>query len=767
MAEHTVAVRELAAFCHRQGDIDYRYTPSPTPEEGIRGHQEVYRRRADSYQAEYALEASFDFAHFGLRIRGRADGYDPVAGVIEEIKTCRVDPVSIPATVEHLHWAQAMLYGALLMLQEPERRQLELHLTWFNINTGQELTLRKTLEREEISAFLDESVVCYSDWIGQWLEWQHLRDDSIAELDFPHPDFRPGQRDAAESVYKCITQRGQLLLQAPTGIGKTAAVIFPALKALVADKHDVVSFVTARTVGRLAAENTLAIMAQSGLRLRRLSLSAKDSICFSPGKACHGEDCPYARGYYDRLPAARNAAMTRDDLGRRGLEELAREYSICPYQLSIDLIPWVDFSIADIHYIYSFNATVSTAYRQAGLRWTVLLDEAHNLPDRARDMFSAELFKADLMRARRQSGGEIKRALDRCNRVLLELLKQEWQEPNYHCQPTVPENLLVALQRLEGAISSQRAQDPLLLQRQPELLEFYFAILQFQRVIDVMQEDYRFELSRSESSQSLRLRLNCLDGSRLLCQRQAELHSITAFSATLTPPHWMLRGLGLGGEAVFQDLASPFDRKQYPVSLRTDIDTRFRARQGSLRKLSAAIGNWLATTPGNCIVYFSSYQYMAEVLDLLSSSLGDRHLMVQLREQGETARTEFLETLGARQDVVAFCILGGVFGEGIDLPGDALRSVVIVGVGLPQFNRERQSLRDYHQLKSGRGFEFAYLYPAMQKVNQALGRVIRSETDTGQALLIDTRFADPSYRGLLPQGWDYQFLGVDSESLGS
>jgi DNA excision repair protein ERCC-2 len=350
--------------------------------------------------------------------------------------------------------------------------------------------------------------------------------------------------------------------------------------------------------------------------------------------------------------------------------------------------------------------------------------------------------------------------------VLLELLKQEWQEPAYHCQPSVPEALLVSLQRLEGAISSQRAQDPLLLQRQPELLDFYFAILQFQRVIDVMGEDYRFELRRGDSSQSLRLRLNCLDGSRLLRQRQAELHSITAFSATLAPPHWMLTGVGFGEEAVFQDLPSPFNRKQYTISLCTDIDTRFRARQGSLRQLSAAIENWLATTPGNCIVYFSSYQYMAEVLDLLTGRLGDRHLMVQLREQGETARTGFLETLKARQDVAAFCILGGVFGEGIDLPGDALCSVVIVGVGLPQFNRERQSLRDYHQLKSGRGFEFAYLYPAMQKVSQALGRVIRSETDTGCALLIDTRFADPSYRLLLPDGWDYQALDADTDSPG-
>lgn len=758
MTEITVAVRELATFCHRRGDIDYRYSPSPSAEEGIAGHQLVYRHRPESYRPEYGLEASFEQEGFSLCLRGRADGYDPLAGVVEEIKTCRVDPVNIPLAVEQLHWAQAMLYGALVLLQEPDRQQLELHLTWFNIDSEQELTHRRSLPREELTCFLQQSLALFGDWLHQWQQWRQVRDDSIRSMEFPFAGYRTGQRAAAESVYKCIDQGGQLLLQAPTGIGKTAAVIFPALKALVADKHEVISFATARTVGRLAAEQTLQIMQQSGLRLRRLSLTARESICFSPGKACHGEECPYAKGYYDRLPAARNAAMQRDDLNRGGIEFLAREFSVCPYQLSIDLIPWVDFTIADIHYIYSFNATISSSYRQANRRWTVLLDEAHNLPDRARDMFSAELSKADLMRARRHSSGEIKRALDRCNRVLLGLLKQDWLQTDYHCQPNMPEALLSSLQRLEGAIASQRAADPLVLQRQPELLDFYFGVLQFQRVAEVMQEDYQFELIRGQSSQSLRLRLNCLDSERLLAQRQGELHSITAFSATLSPPHWMIRGLGFGADAVFQELPSPFCKDQYPVYLSTSIDTRFRARERSLPALAVTIQDWLGATPGNCIVYFPSYQYMGQVLDLIALKLSDRHLVIQQREQAEAARHELLETLRTRVDVAAFCILGGVFGEGIDLPGDALCSVVIVGVGLPQFNRERQSLRDYHQQKSGEGFEFAYLYPGMQKVSQALGRVIRGETDTGSALLIDARFSEPGYQRLLPACWTYHLV---------
>jgi DNA excision repair protein ERCC-2 len=756
MTEHSVAVRELAQFCHRRGDIDYRYTPSPTGEEGVAGHQAVYRRRPVSYQAEYALEAHFEHGTIGIRVRGRADGFDPVQGMIEEIKTCRVDPASIPPAVEDLHWAQAMLYGGLLLQQEPDRQQLELQLTWFNIDTEQEVTHYKTVQRQEITSFLEETLQHYGGWIERWIQWQELRNDSIARLDFPFPDFRAGQRSAAELVYKCIDQQGQLLLQAPTGTGKTAAVIYPALKALVADKHDAITYVTARTVGRLAAEHSLQVMQRVGLRLRRLSLTAKESICFSPGKACHGEDCPYALGYYDRLPAVLDAAMLREDLNRDGIEALAREFSVCPYQLSIDLIPWVDFSIADIHYVYSFSAGIANACGQSPRRWTVLLDEAHNLPDRARDMFSAVLAKADLMRARKHATGEVKRALDGCNRVLLDLLKQDWLEQDYHSQQLPPDALVLALQRLSGAISTQRAADPLLAQAQPEMLDFYFAVLHFQRVLDVVEEDYRFELSRTEASQSLLLRLVCLDGSRLLRQRHSELHSIIAFSATVSPPQWTISELGFDPGVVFQDLPSPFARECYPVFVNRTIDTRYRARQASLQKLVDVIHQWLQTTPGNCIVYFPSYHYMGEALALLQDRLPDRSLKVQRPEQAESSRADLLNSLNECRNVAAFCILGGVFGEGIDLPGEALRSVVVVGVGLPQFNRQRQGLRDYYQEKSQQGFEFAYQYPGMQKVSQALGRVIRSENDTGSALLIDPRFGQASYRNLLPDWWDYQ-----------
>lgn len=757
MIELTVPVRQLAEFCHRRGDIDYRFTPSPTGEQGIAGHQAVYKRRGSSYQPEYALETTFEYPDLELSVRGRADGYDVEQQLLEEIKTCRVDPAFLPESAAAVHWAQAKLYGALLMQEQPDLTSLCLQLTWFNIDSEEEHGEQSDFSRAELLEFLEATLEYYLKWLRGRQEWKLQRDASIHSLKFPFADFRSGQRDLAEVVYKCVASAGQLLLQAPTGIGKTAAVIYPALKAIAARKHDTISFVTSRTVGRRAAEDSLAMMSKAGLKLRSLSLTAKDTVCFSPGKACHGDDCDFAKGYYDRLPDALAGAMQVQALNRAGVEALAREYTVCPYQLAMDLVPWVDMSIGDVHYVFSYHASLSGHFQASEQRWSVLLDEAHNLPGRARKMFSAQLRKSDVIAVRRASTGSVKRALDRCNRECLALQNLDWNEPEFHIETELPDKLLFALQSLVSAISELQVKNPAYVQQNPQLMDLFFNVLQCLRVAEAWGEDYRMELSRGETAQSLVVNFSCIDGARQLRERLAVMHAIVAFSATVSPAHWVMSELGLSEEAVFVDLPSPFLREQYVVQLHTGVDTRYRARQRTLPDLAATIVEWLQGVTGNCIVYFPSYHYMQTIIDLVRSRSLHRHVMVQQRESDERTREHIVDTLKVRDDVVAFCILGGVFGEGIDLPGDALRSVVIVGVGLPQFNRSTQTLSDYYQQRYGRGFEYAYQYPGMQKVSQALGRVIRADSDTGSALLIDSRYRDNSYRLLLPNCWDYSF----------
>jgi len=756
--ELTVSVGELVAFCHRRGDIDHRFTPSPTGVQGVAGHQRVYRRRGKSYRSEYPVEYRYTRGDLQLQLRGRADGYDPEAALVEEIKTCRVNPAQIPASVSSTHLSQARLYAAIIAV-DGDLPGLDVQLTWFNIDSGEEAPLVQSYSRAELEDFLADSLARFSGWLDTLAQLQRQRDRSLQALAFPHGAFRQGQRDIAELVYKCIDQGGELLLEAPTGIGKTAAVLYPAVKALATGKHDRIAYITAKTVGRRAAEATLETFRQAGLQLTALSLTAKERICFSPGKACHGDDCRYARGYYDRLPAALAAAIDAPVLHQAALETLAREFDVCPYQLALDLLPWVDLVIADLHYVYSLTATIGALLQQDGRRWTVLLDEAHNLPERARRMYRAELAKADLMALRRAAPRGLGSALERINRVLLALQRQTWQEPGFDSREEFPVELQRALADFSAAVGDLLAREPAVLQRHPQLLDFYFQVLQCLRLADNWGDDFRLELSRGEGRQSLQLTLNCLDPARLLHQRQQLLHAITAFSATVSPPHWTSLALGLGQDAVFRRQASPFDRGQLEVFLATGVDTRFSQRRQSLPSLAATVLAWLRREQGNCIVYFPSYHYLQDCLaEMQGAGLAALRpcLWVQEREQSDAGRRQLLQLLEERRDVAALCILGGVFGEGVDLPGERLTSVVIVGVGMPRFDRDTEQLRSWYQQRYGAGFEYAYLYPGMQKVDQALGRVIRDGSDRGRALLIDSRYAQPRYRELLPPWWDYQ-----------
>ena len=757
MTEFRIAVRELAEFCHRSGDIDYRFTPAPTARDGIEGHQAVQGRRGVDYRPEYPLEGSFDCAGVTLRLAGRADGFDPSVPLLEEIKTCRVKRESITPQVERLHGAQLKLYGGLLCHESPELKSVDLQLTYFHIDSGEEWSTRETHDRAALLEFLDSSVREIGDWLLEQDRWLQRRDANLAALAFPHGQYREGQRQMAELTYQCVSSAGQLLLEAPTGTGKTAAVLFPALKALSTGLHERVCYVTARTVGRRAAEDTLREFENAGMALRRLSITAKESICFSPGRACHGDDCPFAAGYYDRLPAARRAAMDTPHLDRAAIEALAREHDVCPYQLSFDLLPWVDLCIADIHYVYSLGAGISSLFEERGGHWSVLLDEAHNLSPRARDMYSAALDKRELMAARRESRGSLRKALDACNRVFLALNREDWLEPDFDIRDTPPAALEHALQRLVGAVSEQLAEDPLQLQRSQPLLDFYFSVLQFQRVLEEFDGDFRFEMTRGDGQQALSLRLRCLDASRLLGERQRRPRSVTAFSATASPPHWLLTELGFDESAVYRSLPSPFAAQQLRVTLDHTIDIRYRQRQASMPRLAGRVRRWLEEHPGNCIIYFSAYQYMRDSLAAIGEPPSGRCFRVQERSWKEEEKQQLLADLRTRSDVAAFCILGGVFGEGIDLPGEALCSVVVVGVGLPSFSREQEVLREHYQHKAGAGFEFTYQYPGMQRVSQALGRVVRTEADRGEALLIDSRYGNPAYRSLLPPWWDYRF----------
>lgn len=757
MTEIKVSVRDLVTFCHRRGDIDHRYTPSPTAAQGIAGHSRVYRRRGSDYQSEYPVSYRYQQHGLDILLRGRADGYDPAATRVEEIKTCRGDPARIPAEVSQLHLAQARIYAALIAGCEA-LDYVDVRLTWLDIDADREHHLDQRYTHCELQAFLQATLQQFSAWLALLARHRRQRQASLQSLCFPYGDFRPGQRDIAELVYKCIDQGGELMVEAPTGIGKTAAVLYPALKAMGQEKHEAIVFVTSRTVGRRTAEDSIARMTEGGLCATSLSLSAKESVCLSPGSACHGDDCPYARGYYDRLQDAMVDAVQAGALQRDTLQQIARTHTVCPYQLATDLLPWVDIVIADAHYVFSLQPLLAARPDQER-RWTVLLDEAHNLPERARKMYSASVTKAALMRVRKPAKGVLKQALDKLNKQLLDIQREDWgDEDGVAVRTELPADLVQAMTDVVAAVAARLTEDVRFAPANPALMDFFFALLQWLRVAEQWGDDYRLELARGEGRQGLGLGLNCLDPSRLLARRHEHLHALVIFSATLSPRDWMRQLLGLRPEAVCRRLDSPFQPQQLEVMLETRIDTRFRQRSASAGQLVARLERFLTEVSGNCIVYFSSYQYLRTILDELTRDGGpaNRQLWQQHPGMDEASRESLFTLLASADNVAAFCILGGVFSEGIDLPGRLLSGVAVVGVGLPQVARERELLRDWYEQAYGSGFEYAYIYPAMQKVDQALGRVVRTNTDRGVALLIDERYGHSVYQALLPPWWAYQ-----------
>jgi DNA excision repair protein ERCC-2 len=758
MAETAVAVRELVAFCHRSGDIDQRFQASPTAADGQRGHREVARRRPADWEAEVALSHRWSDGERTLLLRGRADGVQRDAGLVEEIKTCRVDPARIPEAQSRQHLAQGRLYAAMLA-QAEGLPAVTVRLTWYQLDSGDEHTLEQHYEAAELAAFLADSLARYAAWLDTVDALAAERDAGIAALAFPHRDYRVGQRRAAELVYRCLDRGGQLLLEAPTGIGKTLAVLYPALKALATGKHDRLVFCTARHTGRRAAEQTLAQLEDGGLAATRLTLTAKERICFSPGKACRPEACPYAVGYYDKLPAARAEGVALRRLDQPALEALARRHALCPYQLAFDLLPWCDVIIADQHYAFSLGASLGQLALERGERWSLLVDEAHNLPARARDMYSASLNRPLLRAARRAARGRLRRALAAVDGALADLapLNADAGE-RVRALDRPPDTVSEALEGLVAAAAALLVERPDVLAVPGPLQDAWFAALSYLRVSEEWDGDYRCDLHLDDGGEPAALVLNCLDPGRLLARRHDAGHASVAFSATLAPPSWMGERLGFRPDAVWHRCPSPFAPSQLAVTLEPAIDTRYAARAASRDALVARLLAWAGQHPGNCLVFFPSHRYLADCREAIGAGLAGRRLWAQ-PAPGEPPGEDLLALLATARDVLALCVLGSGYSEGIDLPGDQLCSVVVVGPGLPQLSHDTRALEAWFAARGRDGFACACLYPALQRVNQALGRVIRADADRGAALLIDPRFLRAPYRGLLAPHWDYRLAG--------
>ncbi|MBD3896694.1 ATP-dependent DNA helicase [Halomonas sp. ML-15] len=758
---YRVAVRALCDVTARSGDLDHRFTPSPTAQQGIAGHQLIAERRGVGYESELSLHGEVEVAGARLLVSGRADGFDPEARRLEEVKTHRGSLARMGANQRALHWAQVKVYGALLC-RTRQLERLELALVYLEVGSGQETRLTEPATADELEAFFVAQCQHYLAWAEQEAAHRRRRDSALTALRFPHPAFRQGQRELAEVVYKAAGTGRQLLLQAPTGIGKTLGTLFPMLAAMPRQGLDRVFFLTMKTPGRrlaLEALRTLGVGEDSEttaepLPLRVLELVARDTACEHPDKACHGDACPLARGFYDRLPAARQAAVARGGvLDRAALRELALAHSICPYYLGQELVRWCDLTVGDVNHYFDTSALLFAATQAQEWRVAVLVDEAHNLVERARGMYSAGLDQQRCNAVQRRAPPALARPLGRVVRQWRELLALNTAEnaaETPHLLETLPVGLIQALQQAVSAVGDYLAEHPS--GEVDELQAFMFEALALCRLAESFGDHSICSLTRHGRGRAT-LALRNLIPADFLAPRLAASQTTVLFSATLSPADYYRDLLGLAEDAVWWEVGSPFSGAQLEVRLARHLSTRWRDRESSLDALVAVIADQYHRTPGNYLAFFSSFAYLEAAVSHLSRDYPEIPSRCQRRGMDETARQAFVDDFVAGGRGIGFAVLGGAFAEGIDLPGERLVGAFIATLGMPPISAENEILKARLEERFGRGFDYAYRYPGLTKVVQAAGRVIRGPEDRGVVVLLDDRFGEARNQALLPAWW--------------
>jgi DNA excision repair protein ERCC-2 len=740
---YSIAVRSLCEFTAKAGDLDLRFTPAPSAREGIEGHAALARRRGPGYETEIALESEYG----ELRVRGRADGYDAAANQLEEFKTHRGAVQRIPESHRAIHWAQLKIYGALLC-RTRALQEIRLALVYFDVASEAETVCVETHDAQQLERLFAEHCERFLGWALRELQHRALRDEGLRALRFPFDAFRAPQRELAEAVYKSTRRGRTLLAQAPTGIGKTIATLFPALKAAPATQLDKLFFLVAKTSGRRGVLEGIARLhaARDLASLRVLELVARDKACEYPDAECHGDSCPLARGFYDRLPQARSEAAGIAIQDRAAVRAVARKHQVCPYYLSQELVRWADVVVGDYNYYFDQSALLYGLSVANHWRVAVLVDEAHNLLERGRAMFSARLDRAMLDAARARAPHPIQPRLARVLRDWDEFVDTHDERP-YCIFEQAPTQLLRSLEGAVAGIADFCAASPLGVAT--ELLDFYFRALQLCRLAAQLDRSTICDFERETQSLSLR---NAIPAG-FLAPRWAAAHCSVLFSATLTPFDFYRDVLGLPQHCERTEVGSPFAAEQLSVRIVSSISTRFRSRARSIQPLADLIVRQFQAQPGNYLAFLSSFEYLEAVATELQARGCGIPIWRQAAAMSEAQREEFLARFDAKTCGVGFAVLGGAFAEGIDLPGRRLIGAFVATLGLPQLNPVNGEILQRLHERFGAGYEYTYLYPGLRKVVQAAGRVIRGADDRGVVYLIDDRFARAEVRRLLPRWW--------------
>ncbi len=724
---------------------------------GTREHQILQKSRPEGYSPEIAFKYPVEREGFRIEVTGRIDGvYTRTAPVIvEEIKTTEKDPLFLEQNPDPAHEAQLKCYS-FIYASLNNHSDVETRLTYVFLNTKDVLELSARMTINELEEFFLGILDVYLSWAKTLNNWKGIRNNSINKMEFPYGEFRGGQRDMAVKVFRTIRDDQNLFIQAPTGIGKTIASLFPAVKNLGENHIDRIFYLTAKTVGRTVAEKALNDMRNSGLRLKSVVLTAKEKICFKEEMNCDPELCEYACNYYDKLKDAMDVIYRYEHFNRELLEELGKRFTICPFELSLDISIYCDCIVCDYNYVFDPRVYLKRFFEHISESYTFLIDEIHNLPDRARGMYSASLCKSrtlELKRIINDTLPELARKLQKINKLFLEERKIcRNNNIRFYLMKEAPEKFIKAVK--EFILSA----DKWLMKRttpsfKKQFMEFYFECSNFMKMTELFDANYIY-YSELRGKSDCVIKLFCNDPSPLILKNLKRCKSAVFFSATLLPMDYFQRIL-LGGrnQAETIMLSSPFPPNNLNLIIHNNISTKFRNREQSYAPIARIIETVYMNKKGNYLVYFPSFAYMDKVVEILKEKNEIESILIQDRKMDEPAREAFLAHFTEESCVAGFAVMGGIFGEGIDLLGTRLIGVIVVGVGLPQICLERDLIKEYFSSHEEDGFAFSYQYPGFNRVMQAAGRLIRTESDTGDVILIDERFSTRRYKNMFPREW--------------
>ena len=756
-----ISVRNLVEFILREGDIDNRTGGGQDPENmqmGSRIHRKIQRQMGSDYQAEVPLKTEIVCDGFTLKIEGRADGLihtkeqvmvDEIKGVLREL-----DRVQEPAGI---HLAQAKCYASMVAEQEGVD-EIGVQMTYCQMETEEVKRFQYSYRSNELKVWFDEVIRQYEKWAKFQIEWRKARNASVKGIEFPFP-YRKGQRDLAVSVYRTILRKKKLFIQAPTGVGKTISTVFPAVKAVGEELGEKIFYLTAKTITRTVAEQAFETLRKQNLKFKVITLTAKEKICFCEETSCNPDDCPYAKGHFDRVNDAVYELLMREDvMSREVLEAQARKHKVCPFEMALDVSTWVDGVICDYNYVFDPDARLRRFFAEGGAGgYLFLIDEAHNLVERGRQMYSAELCKEDFLAVKKLVKGEAPRfakRLEACNKILL-AMKKECE--NYKVLDNISHfgiqlmNVLSETDRyLEECVDKEVRET---------VLDFYFQVRSFLNIYDGLDENYVVYTEYQENGRFV-LKLFCVNPAANLQKCLDKGNSAVFFSATLLPIQYYKRLLSTEKDNYAVYIDSSFDTKKRLLMNGVDVSTRYAMRSREMyQRYATYIFRVVKAKMGNYLIFFPSYRFMEDVYQeftqLLASDEEEMELVIQQKHMDEEERENFLRAfeMGREKSLIGFGVLGGIFSEGIDLTNEKLIGTLIIGTGLPQVCNEREILKSYFDQKGLYGFDYAYRYPGMNKVLQAAGRVIRTEDDRGVILLLDERFQREKGKEIFPKEW--------------